>query len=86
MGRWSGTLTDSGPWHAGSTLTGGLLLYGGLGWLLERWLGWPWLTPAGILLGMAAAVTSIWFRYGVERPQGAATSAVAEQPQRAPHD
>ena len=79
---WSQASTaDAGPWHAGSSLTGGLLLYGGGAWLLERWLGWPWLTPAGVLLGLAVALVSIWFRYGVDRsPEPARRSTHDDRP------
>ena len=68
---WSqGALASAGPWHAGALLPAGVLLYGGAGWLLDRWLGWEWLTPVGVVVGLAAALTSIWFRYGVDRSEG----------------
>jgi len=39
------------PWHAFGYLTSGVLLYGGLGWLADRWLGTSFLVVLGILLG-----------------------------------
>jgi ATP synthase protein I len=44
----------SGPAAAASyTLIGAILLFGGAGYALDRWLGTtPWLLLAGLLLGM----------------------------------
>jgi F0F1-type ATP synthase assembly protein I len=36
---------------AASRLGGGVLLYGGIGWLLDSWWDTAFLTPVGILLG-----------------------------------
>jgi hypothetical protein len=42
----------------------GPLIYGGLGALLDHWLGTTWLVGAGIVGGMALSLYLIWFRYG----------------------
>ena len=47
-----------------SYLVGGVLLYGGAGWLLDRWLGTRGFVGAGIVFGAAAGVWVIWLRYG----------------------
>jgi F0F1-type ATP synthase assembly protein I len=39
------------PWVAASRLGGGVLLYGGIGWLLDRWWDTSFLAPLGIVLG-----------------------------------
>ena len=39
------------PWVAASRLGGGVLLYGGIGWLLDSWWDTVFMTPVGILLG-----------------------------------
>jgi ATP synthase protein I len=65
---WAEAEHEPVAWYAGSTLLSGVLVLGGSGWLLERWLGWSWLVPVGVVLGMAAAMTTLWFRYGVARP------------------
>jgi F0F1-type ATP synthase assembly protein I len=41
------------PWVAASRLGGGVLLYGGIGWLLDRWWDTAFLAPVGILVGAA---------------------------------
>jgi F0F1-type ATP synthase assembly protein I len=40
-----------------------LLIWGGVGWLADRWLGsGPWLTILGALVGYAAGFYLIWLR------------------------
>jgi F0F1-type ATP synthase assembly protein I len=39
------------PWVAASRLGGGVLCYGALGWLLDRWWDTSFLAPLGIVLG-----------------------------------
>jgi len=51
-------------WRALAYLLSGPLLYGGLGWLLDRWLGTSFLLPVGIIGGMVLSLYLIWFRYG----------------------
>ena len=68
---WREAGGESVPWAGGSSLFSGVLLLGGLGWLAQHLTGWLWPLPVGIVLGMAAALTSLWFRYGVDRsPEG----------------
>ncbi len=61
MGERSGT--DTGL-RVLSILIAGLAFYGGLGWLLDRWLQTSWLLPVGIIVGMAAGVYLVIARYG----------------------
>ena len=56
----------------GLELMSAVLLYAGLGYLADRWLGTgPWLFGIGALLGNAAGLYLIWVRSGrmVERDQ-----------------
>ena len=46
-----------------SYLLAGVILYGGLGWLLDWWLGTRGFVAAGIVLGAAAGVWAVWLRY-----------------------
>jgi ATP synthase protein I len=56
---------DGEAWTVLAYLISGPLLYGGLGWLADRWLGTsPWLGLVGIVGGMALAVYLVWVRYG----------------------
>lgn len=47
-----------------SYLIGGILLYGGLGWLGDHYLGTRFLLPIGIVLGAAGGCYVIIRRYG----------------------
>ena len=55
---------SNSAWKAVSYLITGPLIYGGLGALLDHWLGTTWLVGAGIVGGMALSLYLIWFRYG----------------------
>lgn len=47
-----------------SRLLAGPLVFGLLGWALDRWLGTPVFLPVGLIGGMALAIYVIWLRYG----------------------
>jgi F0F1-type ATP synthase assembly protein I len=69
-------MSDSGPerepsgrgaemvWSFIGTLVAGVLAWGGIGWLLDRWLGTRFLVAVGVLVGMAGAFYLIIKRYG----------------------
>ena len=47
-----------------SYLITGPLLYGGLGWLLDEWLGTQFLVAVGIVGGMMLSIYVVYVRYG----------------------
>lgn len=47
-----------------SYLVSGLLLYGGLGWLVDRWLNTTLWLPIGLLLGAVLGVYLVIKRFG----------------------
>ncbi|HMT88693.1 MAG TPA: AtpZ/AtpI family protein [Dermatophilaceae bacterium] len=51
-------------WRSIAYLLTGPAVYGGLGWLLDHWLGTSWIAVLGICGGMALSLYLIWFRYG----------------------
>ncbi len=51
-------------WKTFTYLLTGPLVYGGIGWLLDQWIGTNWLVGVGIVGGMALSLYLIWFRYG----------------------
>jgi F0F1-type ATP synthase assembly protein I len=51
-------------WSIIGTLVAGVLAWGFIGWLLDRWLGTGYLVAVGILVGAAAAFYLIIRRYG----------------------
>jgi len=44
------------PWHAFGYLVAGVLMYGGAGWLADRWLGTTFLVVIGILAGAGLGI------------------------------
>ena len=46
----------------------GMAVWGGAGWLLDRWLDTRAFLPVGIILGMAAAIYIVVKRYGAAPP------------------
>ena len=51
-------------WSIIGTLVAGVLAWGGIGWLLDRWLGTEFLVAVGVLVGAAGAFYLIIRRYG----------------------
>ena len=51
-------------WSIIGTMIAGVLAWGGIGWLLDRWLGTRYLVAVGIVVGMAGAFYLIIKRYG----------------------
>jgi ATP synthase protein I len=50
-------------WAIVSYLIGGMILYGGIGWLIGRWTGFAGAFPIGMLLGLGLALALIIFRF-----------------------
>lgn len=55
---------DTGAWDIVAYLLSGMLLWGGAGWLIDRWLGFRLFLPIGLLLGTGLALYLIYVRYG----------------------
>lgn len=53
-----------GGYTALAYLITGIGLYGGLGWLLDAWLGTKFLLPIGIILGAGLGIFLVVRRYG----------------------
>lgn len=52
-------------WSALATLISGMLVWGGVGYLLDRWLHREALfLPIGLIVGVAAGVYLVYLRYG----------------------
>jgi ATP synthase protein I len=53
------------PWVVFGHLVSGVLLYGLLGWVLDRWIGTSFLVVVGILSGAGLGLYMTWVRFGV---------------------
>jgi F0F1-type ATP synthase assembly protein I len=63
-------VSDQAAWAAVSHLAAGILLYGGIGWLLGRWLGNQSLFVAGgVLVGVALAMYMLFRRLEPHTPE-----------------
>lgn len=51
------------PWRSFSYLVSGVLAYGLLGWLADRWLGTTFLVAIGILVGAGLGLYMTFARY-----------------------
>lgn len=51
------------PWHAFGYLVAGVLLYGLIGWALDRWLGTSFLVAIGILVGAGLGLYMTFARF-----------------------
>jgi ATP synthase protein I len=60
--------THNAAWNIVSYLLSGMLVWGGVGWLLDRWAGREVLFfPIGVIVGVVAALYLVHVRY--DRPQ-----------------
>ena len=53
---------ESDGWRILSYMFGGMILYGGIGWLVGRWTGITVLFPIGMILGIGLSIALIIFR------------------------
>lgn len=56
-------------WGAFGYLVAGVGFYGGLGWLLDRYLGTSFLLPVGLLVGLGLSLYLVLKRYGYHEPK-----------------
>ena len=50
------------------TMISGMAVWGGVGWLLDRWLDTRVFLPVGIILGISVAIYLVVARYGAVPP------------------
>jgi ATP synthase protein I len=51
-------------WSVPSYLLSGMVIWGGIGWLLSRWTGQAWLVAVGLIIGVVLAVYLVYVKYG----------------------
>jgi ATP synthase protein I len=54
---------DSDGWQILSYLVGGMILYGGIGWIIGHVTGISILFPLGMILGIGLGVALVIFRF-----------------------
>jgi len=70
-------------WAVMTTLIGGFLVWGGVGWLLDHWWGTRLMTPIGLILGMALGIYAIIAKVG--KPNAAELSPALRAASTARH-
>lgn len=55
---------ESDAFAALSLVIAGVLVWGGAGWLVSRWLDSQVFVLLGLLVGMFGGLYLVWFRYG----------------------
>lgn len=58
-----GTAQERDGWRILSYMLGGMILYGGIGWLVGHWTGITILFPLGMIFGIVLSVVMIIFRF-----------------------
>lgn len=63
-GSWAGDTSRGRGWEDNlAQFLSALLFYGGLGWLLDRWLGTdPWIMIGGLVFGNMLGIYALWLR------------------------
>ena len=64
-------------WAVLSTMISGLVVFGGIGWLLDRWWDSHFWTPTGLILGMSLGIYAVVMRFG--RPEQVDVTAAAAE-------
>ena len=60
----SGRKGEADAWAAFSLIIAGVLVWGGVGWLVAEWLDNRLFVMLGLLLGMGGGLYLVWLRYG----------------------
>jgi ATP synthase protein I len=55
---------EADAWSAFSYVLSGMLLWGGVGWFLSRWLDSQVPLALGLMGGTAGGLVLVWLRYG----------------------
>ncbi|WP_233489072.1 AtpZ/AtpI family protein [Blastococcus sp. TF02-9] len=70
-------------WGITGTMLSGMIVWGGVGWLLDRWLETRVFTLVGVLLGLGVAIYLVVVKYGaVEPPAGGRPTSTTRGGQR----
>ena len=51
-------------WSIVGYLLSGLIIWGGIGWGFDQWLGTNYFLLVGMLLGAGASIYLVWLRFG----------------------
>jgi F0F1-type ATP synthase assembly protein I len=55
---------EADAWNAVSLILSGMIVWGGVGWLLSEWLDNRLPLALGLVVGTGAGTALVWLRYG----------------------
>jgi F0F1-type ATP synthase assembly protein I len=61
-GRQPSGLSDG--WAVVGTLFAGVVVWGGIGWLIDLWLDTTFVKAIGVLVGLVAGIYLVFVKYG----------------------
>ena len=64
-------------WAVLSTLISGFVVFGGIGWLLDRWWDTHLMVPIGVIVGMALSIYAVVMQFG--RPDAVSRDAASTE-------
>ena len=67
-------------WGITGTLLSGIVVWGGVGLLLDRWWGTRFVALIGVLLGLTAAIYLVVVKYGAVPPPSGGDSSDRDGP------
>jgi len=75
------TSPNQDGWFLAVNLVTATLVWGGIGWLVDRWLGTtPWLMSIGFVVGNACGIYLLWLKTSAPPAPAATTDDRAEDP------
>lgn len=83
-GHWAGERNRGRGWEDYlAEFLAALLTWGGIGYLLDRWLGTdPWLLIAGLVLGNGLGIYLLWLRSNADASPGRRATGAATRKDR----
>ena len=67
-------------WSITGTMLSGIIVWGGVGWLLDRWLETRFFILVGTILGLTVAIYLIVVKYGAVDPPPASRQRTRTNP------
>ena len=71
--RWEHQGSEADPWSAMNLIMSGVLFWGGVGWLVSRWLDSRVWMGVGVVVGGVLGVWCVYLRYGRDQSGPPAT-------------
>ena len=71
----TGEKSPGDPWHAFGYLVAGVMVYGFVGWLLDKWWGTSFVVAIGIVFGAGLGIYMTFMRFNRFSTNASATTS-----------